>query len=84
MGISKQWLRAHRQPIEQVLPEVGYDYSYWARSAMYDQCFAMLRDIDPHFLDVPEISAGASGRSSDSAPTAEANYPEVDISRDVL
>ena len=84
MELLKRWLRRHRQPVEQFLVRIGYDHRLWARSSMYDDCLAMMRELKPHKLHALEISAGPAWRHLGFKSYTEANYPGFDICRDVL
>lgn len=73
------WLRRYRRPVERFLTAVGYDHRLWARSVMYDQCFAMVRELNPGTLDALEISASSAWRGLGFKSFVEANYPQFDI-----
>lgn len=80
----KRWLQRHKEPVKRMLGVIGYDHRLWARCAMYESCFAMLRELDPETLDVLEISAGPVWRELNFKSFNEANYPQFDICSQVL
>lgn len=73
------WVNRNKAQIKRLLSAVGYDHRLWARVAMYEQCFALLRELEPAKLDALEISAGPEWRTLGFRSFATANYPEYDV-----
>lgn len=84
MGLLHNWLEKNSNQIKSLLNAVGYDYRHWTRPVMYAQCTAMLQPLQPAKLDVLEISAGQYWQTVGFKSFTAANYPEFDISKNVL
>jgi SAM-dependent methyltransferase len=73
------FVQRHKDTIKRLLSLVGYDHRLWARSVMYDRCFAMIRELKPAALDVLEISAGPAWRGLGFRSFTETQFPKFDI-----
>jgi SAM-dependent methyltransferase len=69
----------HKKAIKKVLDAVHYDYGHWARAVMYQECFQLVRGLDPRKLDTLEISAGKVWKPLGFKSFTEANFPEFDV-----
>jgi len=69
----------NKQAIKKALDAVHYDYGHWARTVMYQECFRLVRELDPARLDALEISAGKVWKPLGFRSYAEANFPEFDV-----
>lgn len=75
---------AARTSVKKVLDTIGYDADHWARTVMYQECFKLIRALDPAQLDALEISAGDKWQQLGFRSFTEANFPEFDICQDKL
>jgi len=69
----------NKQAIKKILDAVHYDYGHWARTVMYQECFRLVRELDPARLDALEISAGKVWKPLGFKSYTEANFPEFDV-----
>ena len=70
--------------IKRLLDRLGYDYTHWARTVMYEQCFAWIAELAPGTMDALEISSGHRWQSLRFRSFHGTSYPEFDICRDTL
>ncbi len=71
----------NKQKIKKILDAVNYDYNYWNRTVMYQECSNLVKELRPEGLDVLEVSAGAGKiwKPFGFKSYTEANYPEFDV-----
>ncbi|MFH2123685.1 MAG: methyltransferase domain-containing protein [Pseudomonadota bacterium] len=71
----------NKQRIKKILDMVHYDYGYWNRTVMYQECFKLVKELRPESLDVLEISAGVGHiwKPWGFKSYTEANFPEFDV-----
>jgi SAM-dependent methyltransferase len=80
----KQLFENHKNTIKRFLDMIGYDHSHWARFVMYEQCGAMIDELNPAEIDALEISPGPRWRKIGFKSFTEVHYPKFDICKDVL
>ena len=75
----------HKEQIKRILDFVGYDYTNWNRSVLYDSCTQLINNLNPEELDTLEISAGDFYKEHfNFKEYREANYPEYDVCKDTF
>jgi SAM-dependent methyltransferase len=70
--------------LKKLLNTIGYDFGYWNRTVMYEQCSTLINKLNPYNLDTLEISAGDVWKQTRFKSYTEMNYPEFDICNDTL
>jgi len=82
---GKRLIRKNKKKIKKILDLIRYDYRNWARVVMYDDCIALLKDLNLERSDTLEISAGPYFKEKLNFHSyREANFPWFDICKDVL
>lgn len=69
----------YKQKIKKILDVIHYDYGYWNRTVMYQECFKWLKELHPEKLDTLEISAGNFWQPLGFKSFTEANFPDFDV-----
>jgi len=73
-----------KKNLKKALRATGYDFEFWNRTIMYEQCSLILMKLNPTELDTLEISAGNYLKQIGFKSYTAANYPDFDICKDTL